>query len=181
MFAWAIMMRHAGDTLPSGSAISEMAKIQGGLGAGAAARTIADDPMLAAHAAGRTSWETIDTVDEFGHVTATGAEHIARNYVRLYQSEIYGALYRFDGDVERTIEWLTKHPDGKALLDDIASGQGRHAIPSERRRLGRATRKAQTEEEAAETAASLRINGMLRRSLLPRYSKPKRPLSQSQP
>ena len=140
MFAWNVMMRNAGNELPSGRALDEIARMQGGLGTGGGggwARSMTDEPLQMSRAGKAESWQAVDTMDAAGNVTLTGAEQISRNWIRLYQSQLWQSLYAHDDNIEDAIQWLTQHPEGKKVLDDILTGQGKGALPGKGTRLSK--------------------------------------------
>jgi len=140
MFAWNVMMRNAGNELPSGRALDEIARIQGGLGTGGGggwARSMTDEPLQMTQAGKRASWQSVNTMDAAGDITLTGAEQISRNWIRLHQSQLWQSLYAHDDNIEDAIVWLTEHPEGKKVLADILDGQGRGAVPGKGTRLSK--------------------------------------------
>lgn len=156
-FAWNVMMHKAGNKLPSGTLLDEVAAQQGGLGTGAYGRTLSDEPLLDTHAAQKHGWTIVETMDEQGNLTEQGAAMMARAWVRIYQSSLYQSIYRFDGNIEDAVEWLLNHPEGQAVVQDIISGQGRGAIPSKSKRLARI---GSDDEEVARRALTIELEAI---------------------
>lgn len=129
-FALLTFTNKAGNELSMGRALDEIAKLEGGLGTGAFPRDINDNPLLRGHVSEEVvNWTMVDShlLSNTGvpiGVNDAGADAIARNWVELYQSDLFHAFAANDFNMEQTIYYLRETDAGRKIVADILAGEG---------------------------------------------------------
>lgn len=175
MFAWSIVMTRAGNELPSGRLLDELAHLEGGLGAGKFGRSLKDEPLQDLGVNGG-SWQAIEVLDDLGNITEEGAKQLARNMVIVNRSRLNQVLFEFEGDIERALENLMSNPEYSDVVADIVAGRNSGAIPDPDIRLSKigdqdpkvAREALKTLLEAADARAHLLAGGdYFKRNFIP--------------